>query len=449
MQISFPWLETRKKLILLCLTEILLILFININFNFGGLSFSQNRGLFSLFLIPFWFLLSYLTGRYSYNEKIYENKKIVIFFNLLLRTFLVSLISFNFTCFFFKVNNYGEFYKILINYCTAITLTINVFVFPLIIFFLKKVLDKETWIFFGNNDLLNIINNEIKWSRKKIEVKNKINILKNFYPSNINDIEGIFLDSEYKFNEFEFNELIKMQKSGLKIISLENWCESKLQRLPPTILSQEYLLKGNFSVPINFFQLRIKRISDLIFGIILLILTLPIVLISIIFIFFEDKKYFIYKQDRVGLNQNIYTLYKLRTMRFNSENGKPQWATKNDSRITKVGRFLRKTRIDELPQLISVIKGDMSLIGPRPERKEIDEELINKIPNYNIRYLLRPGLSGWAQVNYPYGSSVEDSKIKLSYDIYYLKNFSIWLDMLIFFKTIRLVLLKRGSDPIR
>ena len=136
-------------------------------------------------------------------------------------------------------------------------------------------------------------------------------------------------------------------------------------------------------------------------------------------------------------------------MRFNSENGKPQWATKNDKRITKIGRFLRKTRIDELPQLISVIKGDMSLIGPRPERKEIDDELINEIPNYSIRYLLRPGLSGWAQVNYPYGSSVEDSKIKLSYDIYYLKNFSIWLDMLIFFKTIRLVLLKRGSDPIR
>ena len=136
-------------------------------------------------------------------------------------------------------------------------------------------------------------------------------------------------------------------------------------------------------------------------------------------------------------------------MRIDAEKGIPQWSQKSDSRITKIGKFLRKTRIDELPQLLNVISGDMSLIGPRPEREIIDKKLFTYIKMYNYRYFVRPGLSGWAQVNYPYGSSIEDSKKKFSYDLYYLKNFSIWLDFLILIKTIKIVLLKRGSDPLR
>tara|TARA_A100001388_G_C28320843_1_gene289807 strand:+ start:29 stop:439 length:411 start_codon:yes stop_codon:yes gene_type:complete len=134
-------------------------------------------------------------------------------------------------------------------------------------------------------------------------------------------------------------------------------------------------------------------------------------------------------------------------MKINSESGKPVWATKYDKRITKIGRILRKYRIDELPQLICVIRGDMSLIGPRPEREEIDKKLSEIIPHYNTRYLVRPGLSGWAQVNYPYGASVDDTRKKLSYDLFYLRNFSTWLDFLILLKTIRLVLLKKGAIP--
>ena len=135
-------------------------------------------------------------------------------------------------------------------------------------------------------------------------------------------------------------------------------------------------------------------------------------------------------------------------MKINAENGKPQWSSKADPRITKVGKFLRKMRLDELPQLINVIKGDMSLIGPRPERKVFDIKLEKSIEYYNLRYLVKPGLSGWAQVNYNYGSSIEDAKKKFSYDIYYLKNFSVWFDIFIMFKTIRLVFLGRGSSPI-
>ena len=134
-------------------------------------------------------------------------------------------------------------------------------------------------------------------------------------------------------------------------------------------------------------------------------------------------------------------------MYVNSEDGEAKWAIKNDKRITKFGKILRKTRIDELPQLFSIIKGDMSLIGPRPERPEFDAILEKEISNYSLRYTLKPGLSGWAQVNYTYGSSINDAEKKLSYDLFYLTQFSIWIDLLIFFKTINLVLNGKGSEP--
>ena len=124
-----------------------------------------------------------------------------------------------------------------------------------------------------------------------------------------------------------------------------------------------------------------------------------------------------------------------------------QWSSEKDKRITRIGKIIRSTRVDELPQLLSVIEGKMSLIGPRPERPKIDNLLREHLPNYDLRYSIKPGISGWSQVNYPYGSSIEDSKYKLSYDIYYIKNFSILLDCIIFFKTIRLVLNGKGSTP--
>ena len=134
-------------------------------------------------------------------------------------------------------------------------------------------------------------------------------------------------------------------------------------------------------------------------------------------------------------------------MIVNAEVNGPQWSSINDDRVTWVGSFLRKSRIDELPQLWLVINGTMSLIGPRPERPEMDKDLQCNINYYKLRYLIRPGLSGWAQVNYPYGASKEDCQNKLSYDIFYIKNFSIWLDLLILFKTLKLVYKRKGSKP--
>jgi exopolysaccharide biosynthesis polyprenyl glycosylphosphotransferase len=152
-----------------------------------------------------------------------------------------------------------------------------------------------------------------------------------------------------------------------------------------------------------------------------------------------------FRQERVGKGEQPFTLIKFRTMRNDAEKNGAVWACKDDPRVTKVGHILRKTRLDEIPQLFNVLKGDMSFVGPRPERPEFVETLKEKIPYYSKRHFVKPGVTGWAQVRYPYGASVEDSLEKLRYDLYYIKNFSIFLDILIILETIKVVLFGRGA----
>ena len=164
-------------------------------------------------------------------------------------------------------------------------------------------------------------------------------------------------------------------------------------------------------------------------------------------IFIEDRGPILYFQKRSGLKNMEFKVIKFRSMKIDAEKNGVQWSKSSDPRITKVGRLLRATRIDELPQLFCVIQGSMSLIGPRPVRPEIEKDLIKKIPYYEFRNLVRPGISGWAQVNYPYGASVSDTVNKLSFDIYYISNFSLLLDLLILFKTIKVVFTGKGHKP--
>jgi lipopolysaccharide/colanic/teichoic acid biosynthesis glycosyltransferase len=154
-----------------------------------------------------------------------------------------------------------------------------------------------------------------------------------------------------------------------------------------------------------------------------------------------------YRQVRTGLYGERITILKLRSMAVDAEAQGARWARANDQRITPIGRWLRRLRIDELPQLLSVLRGEMSLIGPRPERPELEDQLEGAIPHYRMRHWIRPGLSGWAQVCHPYGASIEDSRQKLSYDLYYLRNASFPLDLLIVFKTIRMVFSGKGAEP--
>ncbi len=189
----------------------------------------------------------------------------------------------------------------------------------------------------------------------------------------------------------------------------------------------------------------LKRALDLIIAAVLLVLSLPVMLLSALIIKLESPGPIFYLQERVGKNNAIFKVIKFRSMCQDAEINGAVWAQKNDSRVTRFGGFIRKVRIDEIPQLWNVLRGEMSLVGPRPERQIFVEELVKDIPYYNIRHGVKPGITGWAQICYPYGASKEDALRKLEYDLYYIKNNSLALDLLVIFHTIRTVLFRKGS----
>jgi len=189
-----------------------------------------------------------------------------------------------------------------------------------------------------------------------------------------------------------------------------------------------------------------KRALDIMVSAVLLTLTFPLMLIVALAVKLDSPGALLYRQVRVGLHGRPFTLLKFRSMRTDAEaGGTPRWAARRDDRVTRIGRFIRSTRIDELPQLLNVLHGEMSLVGPRPERPHFVEQLAEVIPFYHERAHVKPGITGWAQVNYPYGASVEDAREKLSYDLYYLKNRSLLLDLLILVSTVRVILFREGA----
>jgi sugar transferase (PEP-CTERM system associated) len=189
-----------------------------------------------------------------------------------------------------------------------------------------------------------------------------------------------------------------------------------------------------------------KRLIDLPLAIALAIVSFPLMILTAVAVWLESGRPILYCQERVGENGRPFTLCKFRSMRQDAEQaGKPVWATDGDSRITRVGRFIRKTRLDELPQLWNVVRGDMSFVGPRPERPFFVEELAREIPFYQQRHAVKPGITGWAQVKYRYGSSLEDAMEKLRYDLYYIKHLSIFFDLTIVFDTVKVVLFRKGA----
>jgi lipopolysaccharide/colanic/teichoic acid biosynthesis glycosyltransferase len=189
----------------------------------------------------------------------------------------------------------------------------------------------------------------------------------------------------------------------------------------------------------------VQRLTDIVLSLVLLVFTLPLMLLTAVLIRLDSPGPALYRQERVGLHGRPFTVLKFRSMRTDAEARGPVWAAQRDPRVTRIGSFIRLTRIDELPQLLNVLRGEMSFIGPRPERPHFVEQLEQALPFYRDRALVKPGLTGWAQVNHPYGASVEDARAKLSYDLYYVKHRSLLLDLLILVATVRVVLFQRGA----
>ena len=256
-----------------------------------------------------------------------------------------------------------------------------------------------------------------------------------------NRIDEIVVAVSDRRKGLPIDELLDCKIQGIGVIDVADFFEREIQRIELDLFQPSSLV---FSDGFDRSLIRhlSKRTLDLSISVVMFILVLPVLLFTAIAIRLEDgwNTPVFYSQERVGLDGKTFNVHKFRSMVTDAEKAGAQWAEKNDARITKVGAVLRKYRIDELPQLLNVLKGEMSLVGPRPERPEFVDKLSEKIPYYNKRHQVKPGVTGWAQINYPYGASDEDARQKLQYDLYYAKNNSLFMDLLVIIRTVETVL---------
>lgn len=235
------------------------------------------------------------------------------------------------------------------------------------------------------------------------------------------------------------------QQGGVRIFSDAEFCEMRLRRIDVHNLPDHWLYAAGAANERRL-DAAVRRAFDVGVSLLLLLLTLPVLLLTALAIKLDSPGPVFYRQERVGKDGKPFMLFKFRSMATDAEaNGAPRWASRQDSRVTRVGRFIRLARVDEIPQVLNVLRGDMAFVGPRPERPAFVEQLGLAIPHYHDRACVKPGITGWAQINYPYGASVEDARHKLAYDLYYVRRRSLFLDLLILIKTVRVVVFQEGS----
>tara|TARA_Y100000589_G_scaffold235069_1_gene222462 strand:- start:2210 stop:3577 length:1368 start_codon:yes stop_codon:yes gene_type:complete len=442
-QNSYSWLIVRKAIFFYITTDILCIFIAGFITNYIYKShIITNQEM--IILMIFWTSLSYISGRYSreynsnFNLKFKElvSKQIKYFFIFYIISWIINnRISANY---YFSYDT--NFIYILLFF------SINSIFFQILNYkLIKRFKNQNKWFFIGNDSDYESLKNLV--FRKNI--KSSYTIEKFNLNNNLdNNCTGYILTNNYLSDGDERSFMSNILNKDIVIYFLDDWLELRLNRIPFEYINIENLFKNFNRTKNNKLQIRLKRLGDIVLSIILLVLTSPFLLLASILIWISDKGPILYTQVRVGKDGKEFNIYKLRTMIVNAEEGKPSWASKKDKRITLIGQILRRTRLDEIPQLICVLNGDMTLIGPRPERPEIEIELKSQIYNYELRHLVKPGLSGWAQVNSNYAASLEGVKLKLSYDLYYISNQSIWIDFLILIKTIKVVLNFQGSEPV-
>ena len=261
-----------------------------------------------------------------------------------------------------------------------------------------------------------------------------------------NGVNRILVEGPESCADFPAQDLVMLRMRGTPIEDCHRFYERVMGKIPITDLQPGWLVLSE-GFRRNRWILSSKRTVDIVVSIVGLILSAPITLLAAIAIKLDSKGPIIYSQERVGQYERPFNLYKFRSMCNDAENGSgPVWAAKSDSRVTRVGKILRKLRIDEIPQMVNVLKGEMSFVGPRPERPFFISKLKEKIHYYHLRFSVKPGLTGWAQICYRYGDSEEDAIEKLHYDLYYLKNISALFDLQIIFETLKTVLLRRGAQ---
>ncbi|MDE2412581.1 MAG: TIGR03013 family PEP-CTERM/XrtA system glycosyltransferase, partial [Sphingomonadales bacterium] len=255
----------------------------------------------------------------------------------------------------------------------------------------------------------------------------------------------VVLALEERRNSLPLADLLRIKTTGVHVNEFASFMERETGRVDLDTVNPSWLIFSDGFSSGRAVSAALKRVFDIAASSLLLALTAPVIALFALLVKLESAGPAFFRQRRVGLYGQDFDVIKLRSMRNDAEANGAQWAQKNDPRVTRLGQFIRKTRIDELPQTWTVLKGEMSFVGPRPERPEFVGELEQQLPYYAERHMVKPGITGWAQINYPYGASIEDSRHKLEYDLYYAKNYTPFLDLLILLQTLRVVLWREGA----
>lgn len=272
------------------------------------------------------------------------------------------------------------------------------------------------------------------------------NVIENLtrHVENLN-VSEVVLALEERRNSLPLTDLLRIKTTGVHVNDFSSFIERETGRVDLDTVNPSWLIFSDGFSSGRAISSAVKRLFDIAASSILLVLSAPIIALFALLVKFDSKGPAFYRQQRVGLFGQNFEVIKLRSMGTDAEAGGAQFAQENDPRVTRIGRFMREVRIDELPQTWSVLKGEMSFVGPRPERPQFVDELEQHLPFYAERHMVKPGITGWAQINYPYGASLDDSRQKLEYDLYYAKNYTPFLDLLILLQTLRVVLWSEGS----
>lgn len=258
-------------------------------------------------------------------------------------------------------------------------------------------------------------------------------------------VSEVVLALEERRNALPLKDLVRIKTAGVHVNDFSSFVERETGRVDLDTVNPSWLIFSDGFSSGRAVSSVAKRMFDILASSLLLLLTFPLILLFALVVKIDSKGPAFFRQTRVGLYGQPFEVLKLRSMRTDAEKNGAQWAERDDPRVTRVGRFIRKVRIDELPQVWTVLKGEMSFVGPRPEVPKFVEDLEDKLPYYAERHMVKPGITGWAQINYPYGASIEDSRHKLEYDLYYAKNYTPFLDLLILLQTLRVVLWHEGA----
>lgn len=258
-------------------------------------------------------------------------------------------------------------------------------------------------------------------------------------------VSEVVLALEERRNALPLKDLLRIKTAGVHVNEFSSFLERETGRVDLDTVNPSWLIFSDGFSSGRALSSAAKRLFDITASALLLLLTAPLIVLFAILVKIDSRGPAFYRQPRVGLFGQNFDVIKLRSMRTDAEANGAAWAQKDDPRVTRIGRFIRKVRVDELPQAWSVLKGEMSFVGPRPERPQFVAELEEQLPYYAERHMVKPGITGWAQINYPYGASIEDSRHKLEYDLYYAKNYTPFLDLLIILQTLRVVLWSEGA----